>query len=835
VGIMLNQYCDNNKISGNTASSNNYDGIYLRDHCTHNTISGNTANNNTQYGIYLEYWCDNNIISRNSANNNSYGIYLFYEDDNNTISENTVDDNTGHGIYLDSNCDNNTISGNTANNNTQYGIYLDSNCDNNTISGNTVDDNTRHGIHLREYCDNNNIINNTIIRNNLGIMLYQSNYNTISENTLIENGWCILEFECIDNIIENNNCSLDTKLEPIFIDDTATGIDAHNWTWAESQSWCSGSGTWSDPYIIENLNIDGFGVVNCIEIRNSYSYFMINNCTIYNEVTGIMLENTDRGSLISNNCSNNWEGIHLYNGCNNNTILGNTANNNYGGAGIYLDSYCDNNIISGNIANENDDYGIYLYNDCDDNTISGNTANSNSIGLWFYMYCDYNIISGNTINFNDYGVHVTVEIDEGCDNNIISGNSIMFNNLRGITVDMDCDDNLIYLNSFIGNGPNYDWGNNQWDNGTIGNYWDDYGGVDADDDGIGDTPYDVPPTGGNPDNFPIWDDGPHFIIVNSPNPGDIFGATDPSFNVSINFPFFDTSWYTLDNGLTNYTFIGLSGTINQSAWNVCEDGPILIKFFVNNSAGNLGTDEITVVKDVLIPIININFPINNSIFRESPPVYSLSIEEANIVDIWYTIDGGVTNITFTELTGMVNQTLWDALSNGNATIRFYAKDVAGHIGFKDLIVVKEVSYNLYVEITDHSYSLDHFNFTFFIFDESEQGIDSATIQMWWNGIDESIDIQNLGTGIYFMSLDPITIAPGEDPILLNMTISAFGYEDKNFETYIAVDPDTISGKDYNSPSTPSGLILGIVLITSGSVGSLAGLILYLSKRRRSSN
>ena len=63
-----------------------------------------------------------------------------------------------------------------------------------------------------------------------------------------------------------------------------------------------------------------------------------------------------------------------------------------------------------------------------------------------------------------------------------------------------------------------------------------------------------------------------------------------------------------------------------------------------------------------------------------------------------------------------------------------------------------------------------------------------------------------------------------------MTISAFGYEDKYFETFIAVDPATISGKGYNPPASP---ILSIVLITIGSVGGLLGVILYLSKRRKS--
>ena len=39
----------------------------------------------------------------------------------------------------------------------------------------------------------------------------------------------------------NNSC------DPILIDDSLTGVGAHNWTWAKNQEWCFGSGTWEDP------------------------------------------------------------------------------------------------------------------------------------------------------------------------------------------------------------------------------------------------------------------------------------------------------------------------------------------------------------------------------------------------------------------------------------------------------------------------------------------------------------------------------------------------------------------------------------------------------------
>ena len=42
---------------------------------------------------------------------------------------------------------------------------------------------------------------------------------------------------------------------------------------------------------------------------------------------------------------------------------------------------------------------------------------------------------------------------------------------------------------------------NSWDNGSIGNYWSDYGSLDTNRDGVGDSPYYINPT--NQDNHPL--------------------------------------------------------------------------------------------------------------------------------------------------------------------------------------------------------------------------------------------------------------------------------------------------------------------------------------------
>jgi nitrous oxidase accessory protein NosD len=63
---------------------------------------------------------------------------------------------------------------------------------------------------------------------------------------------------------------------------------------------------------------------------------------------------------------------------------------------------------------------------------------------------------------------------------------------------------LVYLNTFKNNSVwhGYDLFHNKWDNGSVGNFWDDYIGNDIDKDGIGNSPYNI--TGGvSQDNYPM--------------------------------------------------------------------------------------------------------------------------------------------------------------------------------------------------------------------------------------------------------------------------------------------------------------------------------------------
>ncbi|MEJ2250859.1 MAG: NosD domain-containing protein [Candidatus Lokiarchaeota archaeon] len=647
VGIRLTNtmsgICHHNNILNNTANQNNV-GIFLQQ-ANYNNVSGNTLFNNSRGngdGIRITYKAfggksQHNIIENNLILANTYGIFM-WDGDHNIIRNNTITKNSMYGIYFQTeqvgyNCENNLIENNTVNENEVYGIYFNSHCNDNTIINNMINDNKQHGIFMslsnknnvtlntindnKQYgiflstSNENNVTSNTIKRNLCGILLSSSNYNNVSENVLINNGVCIFEQYSHDNIIENNVCLNPTLQAPIWIDGMATGVGAHNWTWAESQPWCTGSGTLNKPYIIQNLTINAFGDYG-IEIQNSNVYFVIQNCTISNANEGIYLDTVNNSLIIDNNCSNNEEGIYLEYGDNNN-IIHNIINNGLMGIDLYESS---NTVIYQNTVNYNNDIGIFAEYECSDNTITQNDVLNCSYGIDIEEECNFNNITSNTVsNSMNYGIYLGNDYDNLILNNVISNNgqygltlasetyttisgNIISNNEFGLSLDESSNNNSIYSNFFLKNQLHaVDNGNgNSWNSTTIGNYWDNHTGPDSSpQDGIVDTPYSyISGSARSIDYLPIA--APR-ITINFPKGGNRFGNIAPSFNVTITGEFLDTMWYTIDVGLHNYTFTE-NGMINQSAWDALPNGNVTLTFYVKDIVGNVASVSVTIIKAV---------------------------------------------------------------------------------------------------------------------------------------------------------------------------------------------------------------------------------------------
>jgi parallel beta-helix repeat protein len=98
-------------------------------------------------------------------------------------------------------------------------------------------------------------------------------------------------------------------------------------------------------------------------------------------------------------------------------------------------------------------------------------------------------------------------IDSSC-NTTITQNTFCFNTHTGLYL-LNGHHNTIYHNNFIQNRKDViDHSNagdeNHWDNGFPdgGNYWDLYSGIDVNEDGLGDTPFPIPP-GNTYDVYPF--------------------------------------------------------------------------------------------------------------------------------------------------------------------------------------------------------------------------------------------------------------------------------------------------------------------------------------------
>ena len=166
--------------------------------------------------------------------------------------------------------------------------------------------------------------------------------------------------------------------------------------------------------------------------------------------SGIKIESSSSGNIIKNNIiSNNLCGIHA---------ISSSSNN-----------------FSYNIFAYNEDYGMYLF------------ASSNKATIYHNVFID-----------NECGLRI--KSSRSC---IVSMN-VFINNEKGMYFCCGSKDNTVFHNTFINNTI---WnaddlvGGNNWDNGEEGNYWSDYNGTDDNDDGIGDTPYNLKRNG--LDHYPL--------------------------------------------------------------------------------------------------------------------------------------------------------------------------------------------------------------------------------------------------------------------------------------------------------------------------------------------
>ncbi|MFW9968846.1 MAG: purple acid phosphatase family protein [Candidatus Odinarchaeota archaeon] len=218
-----------------------------------------------------------------------------------------------------------------------------------------------------------------------------------------------------------------------------------------------------------------------------------------------------------------------------------------------------------------------------------------------------------------------------------------------------------------------------------------------------------------------------FLNIHNPIADQLYAKNAPQFNITIDkvklkptWFTLNTTWYSIDNGKTNYTFIGETGIINQSGWDSVLDETVNINFYANDSLGNIIYNMVTIRKDFIAPNISIINPTSNQLFGLFAVNFSLNIDEPFLNLTWYTMDGGITNHSFTGTTGTINQTVWESFDDGFITIIFYANDSLGNLGSSEIIIRKDTkapNIIVFYPQSNETFGINAPNYSVFITDE----------------------------------------------------------------------------------------------------------------------
>ncbi|MHC1709867.1 MAG: right-handed parallel beta-helix repeat-containing protein [Methanomassiliicoccales archaeon] len=211
----------------------------------------------------------------------------------------------------------------------------------------------------------------------------------------------------------------------------------------QAYGW-QGDGSAADPYIIEDLTIDGIGYGYCVQIWDTTAHFIIRNCTFYfgdlgmagngielmNVVNGLIIDSAFLGKLDSGIESSNSQ--YAVEGCDFNGSIG---------SGIY--SNTDNDLDIANSTFQGCSSGLSIFYAVDV-LVSGNTFGDYSYAVYAQSSDDIRLV-GNYANgsrmfelYNVYGALIADNVGVGLDTfaylNLVSVADVVNNSAIGADI-----------------------------------------------------------------------------------------------------------------------------------------------------------------------------------------------------------------------------------------------------------------------------------------------------------------------------------------------------------------------------------------------------------------
>jgi len=377
------------------------------------------------------------------------------------------------------------------------------------------------------YSTYHNFVNNSFTATYWGISMDWTNHTVIADNTInaLNSKYGVSIHNSNHNVIKNNtiingSISIDRSTRNTFIENTINGrlfVLLEN----VSDQIIDGAG----QVILYNCNNMTIRNINPYsDLRAAIQLFQTNSSEI-NFCSGRIILTDSYNNKIYDNSLSNIDPVNAYSteasiklvGSQFNEIYNNQITLKSQGEGIYLEGSHLNKIFYNTITGGSS--GIKLMG-AKENAIYENKVHksANGIDLTFYMFasippsCINNSIYKNIITQCDRGINLY-----GADKNCFYVNNITASVEYSIYIHV-ADENKFYNNNIEGKAVNvyekheFYWGmgfenyysvNNTWDAGSQigGNYWNDYNGTDANNDGIGDTPYII--DANNTDHYPL--------------------------------------------------------------------------------------------------------------------------------------------------------------------------------------------------------------------------------------------------------------------------------------------------------------------------------------------